>query len=185
MVLEPGFDNREEIVAGKLHGEKNPYEETQRLETTDQYMMGPSILVAPVFSGQKTRKVILPKGNWYDFYTGKLAGKSQTITIQTKLEQIPLFVKDGGIIPMTKPLNNIIKSTSPVDLQVRHYGQKHGSFLLYDDDGQTFDYENGVFSTTRLEVRKINAKLVGSSSTPESKWQSRYKKASWEFMTKP
>ena len=80
--------------AGKVHSEDNPYAETTRLETTDQYMMGPSILVAPVFAGQKSRKVVLPRGNWYDFYTGDLAGSGKTITIKTKLAQIPLFVKN-------------------------------------------------------------------------------------------
>ena len=151
MVLESGFAASEKVVGGKLHGEKNPYAETKRLESTDQYMMGESILVAPVFAGQKSRAVVLPNGNWYDFYTGKLAGNGETITIQTKLEEIPLFVKDGGVIPMTEAVNNVIKSDGQIELKVRHYGEKGGSFELYDDDGATFDYEKGEFSVTRLD----------------------------------
>lgn len=185
MILESGFDNSEQVVGGALHGENNPYAETHRLETTDQYMMGPSILVAPVFTGEKTRKVILPKGNWYDFYTGELAGNGQTITIQAKLEQIPLFVKDGGIIPMTTPVNNILSSEDSVELHVRHYGQKSGSFMLYDDDGRTFDYEKGIFSLTDLQVIQTEGKLTPRVSTEKSKWKSRYKDVTWEFMSKP
>ena len=183
MVLEAGFDHTEEIIAGKEHGELNPYAETIRLETTDQYMMGPSILVAPVFAGQKSRKVVLPRGNWYDFYTGKAAGNGETITIQTKLEQIPLFVKDGGIIPMMPPVNNIASARGKVDLEVRHYGQKENTYPLYDDDGETFDYEKGIYSITELKVQRRDASLTGSSSTSGNQWKSRYANISWRFMS--
>ncbi|MBN2312903.1 MAG: DUF5110 domain-containing protein [Sedimentisphaerales bacterium] len=183
MVLEAGFDATEEIVGGKLDGETNPYAETTRLETTDQYMMGPSILVTPVFTGQKSRKVVFPKGNWYDFYSGKLVGNGETITIQTKLEQIPLFVKDSGIIPMMPPVNNITNTKGTIDLEVRHYGQKENTYMLYDDDGQTFDYEKGICSVTELRVQRQDGKLTGISSTIESKWPSRYGQISWKFMS--
>jgi alpha-D-xyloside xylohydrolase len=183
MVLEAGFDAKEKIVVGKLDGETNPYAETTRLETTDQYMMGPSILVAPVFTGQKSRKVVLPKGNWYDFYTGKFAGNGKTITIPTKLKQIPLFVKDGGIIPMMPPVNNISNTKGAIDLEVRHYGQKDNTYLLYDDDGQTFDYEKGIFSITKLHVHRKDGKLTSYSSTSYNKWPSKYGNVSWKFMS--
>ena len=153
------------------------------LETTDQYMMGPSILVAPVFTRQTSRKIIFPKGNWYDFYTGKFVVNGKTITIQTKLEQIPLFVKDGGTIPMMPPVNNIASAKGPIELEVRHYGQKENTYLLYDDDGQTFDYEKGIFSITELRVRRKDGKLTGTSSTIENKWPSRYRQISWKFMS--
>ncbi len=183
MVLEAGFDHTEEIIAGKVHGEDNPYAETTRLETTDQYMMGPSMLVAPVFAGQKSRKVVLPRGDWYDFYTGKLVGNGETITIKTKLEEIPLFVKDGGIIPMMPAVNNIEKAKGTIDLEVRHYGRKENTYSLYDDDGETFDYEKGIYSITELKVQRRNGRLAGSSSTSNNQWQSRYGNISWKFIS--
>ena len=63
-------------------------------------MMGESILVAPMFNGQEKREVVLPKGKWYDFYSGDFVGEHEVISIEPGLDQIPLFVKDGGIIPM-------------------------------------------------------------------------------------
>ena len=183
MVLETGFDHTEEIIAGRLHDANNPYAETTRLETTDQYMMGPSLLVAPVFAGQKSRRVVLPRGNWYDFYTGKLAGNGETITVKTKIEQIPLFVKDGGIIPMMPAVNNIINAKGKLNLEVRHYGQNENTYLLYDDDGETFDYEKGAFAITELNVRRRNGRLTGSSSASGTEWQSRYEKVTWKFMS--
>lgn len=69
MVLESGYYSKEILTGGELDDFENPYEEQKRIEVTDQFMMGPSILVAPVFTDQKEREIVLPKGNWYDFYT--------------------------------------------------------------------------------------------------------------------
>ena len=123
-----------------------------------------------VFTGETSREVVLPNGNWYDFYTGELVGNGETITIKTKLEQIPLFVKDGGIIPMMPPVNNIESANGKLDLEVRHYGRKENTYSLYDDDGKTFDYERGVFSITELKVQRRNGQLAGSSSTSNNHW---------------
>ena len=146
-------------------------------------MMGPSILVAPVFAGQKSRKVVLPRGNWYDFYTGKPAGNGQTITVRTKLDEIPLFVKDGGIVPMMPAVNNIANARGKVELEVRHYGKKENTYLLYDDDGETFDYEKGIHSITELKAQRRNGRLTGTASTSGNQWQSRYGDVSWKFMS--
>ncbi|PPJ40370.1 TIM-barrel domain-containing protein, partial [Pseudoxanthomonas sp. KAs_5_3] len=80
--------------------EENPYAEATTKEIKDQYMAGEYLLVAPLFTGQKTRKVVLPKGNWYDFYTGERVGNGEVITITPGLDKIPVYVKDGGIIPI-------------------------------------------------------------------------------------
>lgn len=152
------------------------------IEVTDQYMMGPSILVAPVFTGQKERKVILPAGNWYNFYNGKYVGNNETIVVETRLEQIPLFVKDGAIIPMMQPAENISRAET-LALEVRYYGNKENSYLLYDDDGETFDYEKGDYALTELTVRpKPDGKLVGASKKLD-KNVFHYGKITWRWMT--
>ena len=69
-------------------------------DVKDQYMIGDALLVAPIAPGAKARTVVLPAGKWFDFYTGRLAGEGQTITVTPPLSQIPLFVKDGGLVPM-------------------------------------------------------------------------------------
>ena len=80
-------------------------------------------------------------------------------------------------------VNNIVSARGTIDLEVRHYGQKENTYLLYDDDGETFDYERGVFSITELKVRKSGGRLIGSSSTSRNRWQSRYGNVSWKFMS--
>lgn len=181
MVLESGYSTQETQKTGIINDVSNPYAEEKRLEVTDQYMMGPSILVAPVFTGQKERTVVLPQGDWFDFYSGEYAGNGETITIQTKLEEIPLFVKDGAIIPM---LTSISKSETEKSLEVRHYGKKENSFLLYDDDGLSYDYEKDEFSLTELKVEKTeDGKLSGSSNALNNK-KFNYGQITWRWMTK-
>ena len=180
MVLESGYKTKEELVGGILDGSKNPYAEKRKNEVTDQYMMGPSILVAPVFEGEQEREVVLPSGNWYDFYTGEYVGNGETSTIQAKLEQIPLFVKDGAIIPM---LTSVEKDSEQA-LQVRHYGTNENKYLLYNDDGESYDYENGEYTITELIVstdKKGN--LKGESKLVNNKLFD-YGKIEWVWMTK-
>lgn len=59
-------------------------------------MAGEYLLVAPVFKGQTERKVVLPQGDWYDFYTGAYVGNGETITVTPGLDRIPVYVKDGS-----------------------------------------------------------------------------------------
>ena len=68
----------------------------------DQYLMGDSVLVAPVVAGQRSRNVYLPAGDWYDFWTGKKHDGKQRIPLEVPLEQIPLFVKGGSILPLAE-----------------------------------------------------------------------------------
>lgn len=152
-------------------------------EVSDQYMFGPNILVAPMVAGENARKVVLPKGKWFDFYTGKLVGEEGAITVSAPLEQIPLFVRDGGIIPLMAATNNIRLATGPTPLEVRHYGTKDGSYQLYDDDGETFDYEKGVSSRQELRAVRDTGKLKGEILASKGSWTSRYTTFTWRFMT--
>ncbi len=153
------------------------------IEVADQYMFGPHILVAPLIAGEQSRKVLLPPGKWFDFYTGRLAGEGGSITATATLDQIPLFVRDGGIVPLMAPANNIRLVTAPTPLEVRHYGTKEGSYALYDDDGETFDYERGVFSRQELRAVRHNGKLTGRNLAPEGPWKTRFSEVTWRFMT--
>ena len=168
MNLEEGFTSevKSELVVSSL--EKNPYAEAVRKEIKDQYMAGEYLLVAPLFNGQKSRTVTLPKGNWYDFYTGELVGNGQQITATPGLDRIAVYVKDGGIIPMIPPRLHAPKAGEIVPIEVRYYGSKPGTYRLYDDDGETFNYEKGQYSFREIRVTKqANGQISGTISVPE------------------
>ena len=182
MQLVEGFISPSKEEKGILDATANPYELATRKDIKDQYMMGDQMLVAPMFEGEKSRSVILPKGRWFDFYTGEFVGENQIIQVQMPLEKIPLFVRDGGIIPMVNVHRQAPKPGEIWKLQVRHYGNLPGKFNLYDDDGRSFDYEKGAFSRTELNVSKdIYGQLKGNQ--PEKAPMGYSKDIQWVFMT--
>lgn len=187
MNLEPGF-NPELTVSAELQNsdlQDNPYLEATSKEIKDQYMAGEYLLVAPMFTGQTSRTVLLPKGNWYDFYTGSYVGNGEVITANPGLDRIPVYVKDGGIIPMMPPLLHAPKAGQVVDIEVRHYGDSGGVYRLYDDDGETFNYEKEMYTWREIKVeRGKNGELKGSISKAIKGKPNTVGKVTWRFMTK-
>jgi len=185
MALEEGFTVQTPGETRATSLEQNPYEEAAAKEVKDQFMAGQFLLVAPMFKGQVSRQVILPKGRWYDFYSGAYAGSGEVITATPGLDKIPLFVKDGAIIPMMPPALHAPGKGQKFDLECRHYGEKEAIYRLYDDDGETFDYERGAYSWRQLRVtRNPDGQLAGSVSSAEPGKPDNVGAVSWTFMTK-
>ena len=128
------------------------------VEDNSLYMFGPDILVAPFINSDTKRDVKLPKGNWYDFYTGKFAGNDQEITVTAEQtdDLPPLFVKDGALIPMLKNPVNRTRDAKGAELEIRHYGKADGSCLLYEDDSESFDYVKGQYHLRKILFKDRN-----------------------------
>jgi len=184
MNLEEGFNPELKKEKTNSNLEENPYAEAVSKEIKDQYMAGEYLLVAPMFAGQVTRKVVLPKGKWYDFYTGEFAGEGTVITVTPGLDKIPVYVKDGGIIPMMPAMLHAPKSGEKIDLEIRYYGEKPGQYLLYDDDGETFNYEKGQYSWRQINVQRTANGIKGTISAPEKNKPNTLGKITWTLMTK-
>lgn len=103
------------------------------------------------FTATKTAKVYLPAGTgWYDYWTGKHYQGGQEITIGTTLQSIPLYVREGGIVPVGKEMQSVEdRDWSSLELHV--YPGADGQFSLYEDDGTTYDYEHGSYSVIPLQ----------------------------------
>jgi len=167
MNLVDGYSCDSVMEAGKLDSTGNPYAEAVRHENKDQFMVGDNILVAPLFAGEKERKVILPQGKWYDFYTGEYAGEGEVISVVPGVDKIPVYVRDGGIIPLFPATCRLDGCKQP--LEILHYGTKPSTFRLYDDDGETFNYEKGEYSYLTISVdRDSSGQLKGTVSVPDS-----------------
>lgn len=185
MALEAGFrvENKSEVTTSSL--EDNPYLEAVNREVKDQYMAGEYLLVAPLFAGETSRKVLLPQGDWYDFYTGEFVGNGIELTAAPGLDRIPVYVKDGAIVPTTPARMHAPSAGEKIDIEFRHYGRAPGSYALYDDDGETFDYEKGDYSWRVATVaRDRRGALAGTLSAPEKGRPDNVGKVTFRFMTK-
>ncbi len=122
--------------------------DTNALGVSDEYMFGPAFLVAPVTEPRATnRSVYLPAGaEWFDFWTGEKHGGGQTIVAAAPMDKIPLFVRAGAIVPLG-PVVQFAgeKPADPIELRV--YRGANGAFTLYEDEGDSYDYERGVRAT--------------------------------------
>ncbi|WP_442795376.1 TIM-barrel domain-containing protein [Pelobium manganitolerans] len=121
------------------------------LSINDQYLFGPSLLVNPVTAYQQSnRQVYLPKGQgWFDLYSGQYFAGGQNIKAAAPYDKMPVFVKEGSIIPIGPALQYVSeKPAEPITLYV--YGGKDAEFTLYEDDGLSYGYEKGAFSQIQI-----------------------------------
>jgi alpha-D-xyloside xylohydrolase len=103
----------------------------------DQYMAGDFLLVAPVVAGIHERQVYLPAGDWFDFWTGKKLAGNVKMTIPVSLETIPVYVKDGSMLPLAEATPHAADPRA-FDLEVRVYGSAIRGSVLFEEDG-SFD----------------------------------------------
>jgi alpha-glucosidase (family GH31 glycosyl hydrolase) len=125
-------------------------EDPQAVSCSDQYLWGSSLLVAPVVErGAKTRRVYLPRGAWYDFWTGERHEGAREVTKTVDLETMPLYVRAGAILPLG-PVKQFTGEKIDESLSISIYPGADGSFLLYEDDGASFNYRKGEWMGMHL-----------------------------------
>ena len=117
----------------------------------DEFLWGRDVLVAPVVEqGATSRHVYLPKGDWWDFWTGDRIEGGREVTRAVDLETIPLYIRAGAILPLG-PVKQYAEERVDQPLSVSIYPGSDGSFLLYEDDGKTFDYRKGEWMGTQMD----------------------------------
>jgi alpha-D-xyloside xylohydrolase len=127
----------------------------------DQYMFGPAFLVNPVWQYEaRSRKVYLPAGTrWYDFHSGKAYDGGQEIDAAAPLAQMPLFVRAGSIVPVGPAIQYTSeKLDAPITLYV--YRGANGKFDLYEDDGLSYNYEQGQFARVPVSYDDASGTLT-------------------------
>ena len=129
----------------------------------DQYMMGDDLMCAPFIDGASEREVYFPKGDWYDFNTKTKYLGGKKYTIRMSLDEIPLFVKAGTILPLAKPVESITPETV-FNITCYVFGTPAQSKILFEDDGETFNFEKGDYNTVELSWNKNKGKIVRTGS---------------------
>uniref|UniRef100_UPI0035690189 glycoside hydrolase family 31 protein n=1 Tax=Draconibacterium sp. TaxID=1965318 RepID=UPI0035690189 len=131
------------------------------LNIGDQFMFGQSLLVCPVYEYEATKRdVYFPNnGGWYNLYTGEFLAGGQKLSVEAPYERMPLFVREGSIIPVGPEIQYTDeKKGAPIDIYV--YTGKDASFKLYEDEGTTYAYEGGAFTTIEFSYSESDNSLV-------------------------
>jgi alpha-D-xyloside xylohydrolase len=154
-------------------------EDTNSLDISDEFMFGPSILVAPVtVAAAQSRRVYLPApADWYDFWNGQRFSGGGDITRETPLDVMPLYVRAGSILPMGAEVHYAGEQPeAPIELRV--YPGKDADFRLYEDDGNTYDYENGELVWIPLhwdDNARVLSFLARQGSFPEMQRRQKFR----------
>jgi alpha-glucosidase/alpha-D-xyloside xylohydrolase len=133
----------------------------------DEYLWGRDILVAPVAEKNAgSRKLYLPRGHWYDFWTQAKVEGGQEIRRDVDLSTTPLYVRAGAILPMG-PVKQCTGEKVEGALTTWVYPGTDGRFMLYEDDGLTLDYRKGewmgIGMTWTQRNRKLSLRLADGS----------------------
>lgn len=158
-------------------------EDTTLHDTDGEYMFGRSLLVAPVtrpmyvdkagninLNATQTKDVYLPKGSgWYDFWTGEFILGGRNVAKPTPIDIIPLYVRAGSILPVGPDVQYATEKKWD-NLEIRVYPGADGSFVVYEDENDNYNYEKGNYTTIMfswhdkdrtLEVSDRNGRFPG------------------------
>ena len=135
-------------------------DDPEAVKLGDEYLWGRDLLVAPVTEkGAVERKLYLPQGDWYDFWTNERRPGKRAITQSVDLATLPLYVRAGAIVPL-EPVRQYVDQKVEEPAIVRIYTGQDGQFRWYEDDGHTLDYQRGKFTWTRLSWNDRASRLT-------------------------
>lgn len=137
------------------------------------FTLGEWLLINPTVSTQEYAEIYLPKGKWYNYFNDEVLEGGKHHVVHTAMEDLPVFAKEGAIITMQSLVQNTSEQHDG-ELKLHIYnGAVQSQQDLYEDDGQTFDHENGAFCLRKISFDgKAKALVIGTS---EGNFESSFK----------
>jgi len=127
----------------------------------DEFTFGDKILVCPVLEqGATSRKVYLPKGTWVNFWTHEVLIGESEYTIEAALDHMPLFVRAGSVIPEYPVMQYVGEIDIDEVLLNVYFSDYEVNSFLYEDHGDTFAYEQDIYSEKKFTVKGSGNNLV-------------------------
>ena len=147
------------------------YDRDEAYNVPNEYIFGGQLLVCPVTKKTDGKlnlaatKLWLPQGRWTDFFNGRVYGGGRWVTLCRDLDSIPVLAGEGGIVPMYRNADtNDLSLAQPLEI---HIWRGNGSFDLYEDDGETDAYKNGVSAITSFRVEEAGDSVRFTVTPPE------------------
>lgn len=138
----------------------------------NQFLFGDSLLVCPVISTDKKADIYLPKGQWYRLSSDKKFDGKQVINVAAPLTDLPVFVKASGIIPMQSIIQSTAEKSDGI-LQLHIWnGTETNEFVYYEDDGLTYNYQQGEYYTRGISFYPAKKQIV--LDVPQGTFKSRF-----------
>ena len=133
----------------------------------NQYYFGDSFMISPIIRPidelipRTIQRFYIPDGVWYDFKTGKRFLGNHKYVAFYSIDDYPIFVKQGSIIPMAGK-ESMMSWTNPKDLEIHVFPGKSNTYQLYEDDGESLEYQRGKYNITEIDYnyRKSNYTLI-------------------------
>lgn len=144
----------------------------------EEFMFGDSLLIAPVMlEGQQEKNVYLPEGEWYYNWNNQFYKGNTEVTIPTPIDQIPIFIKAGAVVPTYPKIQYI--GEKPIKEITLYVYYKDGEYTseMYEDAGDNFGYKNGNYNVVRFELKgdkkslRIRQTINGSFATQYDKYK--------------
>lgn len=158
--------------------------------TQYQFLFGPSFLVAPIYKNTQSDTlgndirdgIYLPEGQWIDYFSGDMYTGGRILNnFEAPIWKLPVFIKNGAIIPLTNANNNVTEINPNLRIY-ELYPSGETSFTEYDDDGTTTDYLQGKSVSTRIESHADkNGKAVVKIHPTEGSYNGFVKNKMTEF----
>lgn len=144
----------------------HPYEDlVYQKNYENEYTFGPNLLVAPVRSDKTIEKVYLPTTQWYDLFTDTPYEGGNEVFVECPLEKLPVFIKGGAIIPTQAPIQSN-QSNRQDTLEIHAYkGSKDSTFVYYDDDGKSYDFESGHYFSRLIHLSSSAQRITFEEAT--------------------
>jgi len=134
---------------------------------TDEWLVGKGLLAAPILAAGGKRNIYLPADTWYDYHTGEVITGPKTITVDKALDEIPVYVRAGTILPVGAVVQ-YSEQTSGTLLEIHIYPGKNGSFKMVEDDGTSYNYTKGDTRITAYywndKTKTLSWKVTGPYS---------------------
>lgn len=137
----------------------------------DQVLLGCDLMAAPIYRpGVEHRVVYLPSGTWYDWWTGeKYVDGATHILAHAPLERMPLYARAGAVIPMQQ-VTQYIDEHPLNELQLLIF-PGNSEYTLYEDDGNSFEYQKDIYSTTKISVSTEAEQVIVKIAPRQGKWK--------------